>query len=428
MSMLGLGDLFHRKDPLARVFDEMDHDIHRAVEETFDGDLEVEVVEEVDLEELPDIAFDEEEASAPDALTLHAQTRLAAFRAFEAAHRAAREELVRFGQSFSAIATDFNRGREFLEDCGAEIERSSELEVANGRLSAHNRKLTERIDKLERVKERYDALVETSKQRENRLLQEIETLREMVSEARLETSEARKAAAMAENMRNDLQMKNSSQGSDIERLHREIESLREKNVLLSGDIDRSHQKAAEHRRKLEEMQAALAADATRINEMTARLSAEEMEVARLEKQRDAMELRLQEITETAQVTKQEMADKDRQSQFELQALRSEAGQANARLQSVLLDLQEKTNLVALLEGRVSERDAENRILDQKLRAFTDVAEPVSTTIEAPIRPANADLARQTRELEAVLARAAKFNGRPRAEESVDLEKGRLALA
>ncbi|MBX3598491.1 MAG: hypothetical protein KF874_13050 [Rhizobiaceae bacterium] len=302
----------------------------------------------------------------PESLSLHAQARMAAFQAFDESHRTARDELFKIGQAFAAVIASHTHGRAFLDDCAADIARLSDLEIANAKLAAENRRFEERVDKLERVRERQEAVIESHKSRESKIAQEFELLRSALNEARLEAVETRSQLASLESLRSEMQLQITSQTVDIERLNREVESLREKNVVLRLDLDMSQQKSTDYRRKLDEAQTLLSVESARASDASTRLGIGETELLRLQKQNDALEARLSEALSALHAAEQDIADRDRRYNTELQCLRSETAQLSARLQTSKADQADKQSQLNLLETRLNEVEAERRILEHKL--------------------------------------------------------------
>jgi chromosome segregation ATPase len=112
-----------------------------------------------------------------------------------------------------------------------------ELENANAAFAAENRRLTDRLDKLEKLRARYDQLVEVLKRREQKLLAEGQAARETLGALRLEVVEARNTISRSESLHGELQSALAARGNDAERFMREVEILREKNVSLSVELD-----------------------------------------------------------------------------------------------------------------------------------------------------------------------------------------------
>lgn len=365
-------NFFSRKDPLEKALVNLDDEMENAFNEIISSDdaekTTVEVAEsEITVEDAETVLEPLALASQQDAgLSLNAQTRMAAFRAFDESHRAAREELFKIGQAFAAVIANHSHGRSFLDDCVADIARISDLEHANAKLGSENRQLSEQVDKLERLRERQEVVIESHRGREAKIAQEFEVLRSGLNEARLEAVETKSQLASLESLRSEMQLQITAQTVDIERLNREVESLREKNVVLRLDVDMSQQKSTEYRRKLDETQSLLSVESAHANDSSTRLGIAETELLRLQKQNDSLESRLAEATSSLHTAEQELSDRDRRYNTELQCLRSETAQLSARLQTSKADQADKQSQLNLLETRLNEVEAERRILEHKL--------------------------------------------------------------
>ena len=374
--MINLGDLFSRKDPLEKALVNLDDEMENAFDEIISHDevqakspedaspatTDAEVTSETEETALETVAAPQQESD----LSLHARARMAAFQAFDESHRAARDELFKIGQAFAAVIASHTHGRSFLDDCSADIARLSDLETANARLTADNRRLDERVDKLERLRDRQEAVIESHKGREARIAQEFELLRSALNDARLEAVETRSQLSSLESLRSEMQLQITAQTVDIERLSREVESLREKNVVLRLDLDMSQQKSTDYRRKLDETQNLLSVESARASDSSTRLGIGETELLRLQKHNDSLDARLSEALSALHNAEQDIAERERRYNTELQCLRSETAQLSARLQTSKADQAEKQSQLSLLETRLNEAEAERRILEHKI--------------------------------------------------------------
>jgi len=424
--MINLGDLFSRKDPLEKALVNLDDEMENAFNEIISHEeggpppLESAVLAEAEAIEPSEIEETSLEPLAPPAttqdsdLSLHAQARMAAFQAFDESHRAARDELFKIGQAFAAVIASHTHGRSFLDDCAADIARLSDLETTNAKFATDNRRFEERIDKLERLRERQEAVIESHKTREARIAQEFELLRTALNDARLEAVETKSQLASLESLRSEMQLQITAQTVDIERLNREVESLREKNVVLRLDLDVSQQKSTEYRRKLDETQTLLSVESARASDASTRLGIGESELLRLQKQNDALEARLAETLAALHTAEQDIADRDRRYNTELQCLRSETAQLGARLQTSKADQADKQSQLNLLETRLNEVEAERRILEHKLAHPT--AEPsdavkLSAHSALSLKDAADGQAKQMKVLKQSLERAAEMKAK-----------------
>lgn len=330
MSMISLSDLLRRKDPSSQAYANLENSIDEAFAEAIS---EVEQSADQSLTDVDVPSADAAPSSDTDILSAHAQSRMAAFKVFDEANRTARDELTRIGRAFTTIVTSYNLGRDFLEDCEDEIVRASELEQANLRFAAESRRLQERHEKHERIRERQDDLIQSMKQREARLLQDADALRDNLSDVRMELVESRNANAIVEGARNELHLTLASKVAEVERLHREMESLTEKHALMTAELEKSQKRQAESRRKVEELQATQSAEVSRSAELSDRLAVAERECLRLQKQLDFADGQMGESMQGRRTAEQEMREAERRHHTELLALRAELEQWKGSLQN-----------------------------------------------------------------------------------------------
>jgi len=309
-----------------------------------------------------------------DRITAHTQNRLAGYAAFDEARSRTNEDLSRIGEALSNIVASHHLSREFLNDCYADIHRANELEIANATFSADNRRLTERVEKLEKLRSRYDQLIDVLKRREAKLVQDAETMRESLGSLKLEVVEARNTIARTESVQVELQASLSTKTGEAERYMRDSEFLREKNISLTLDLDIAQKKQADMRRKYEELSAVHASDTARLAELTARLTSEENETARLQKLNDALEARLVDVEENAAQLSSELGDRDKRYQSENQALKTENQTISGRLQSALADQRQSTSELTTLTSQLSDLQTEKHILEKKFAALSSELE------------------------------------------------------
>jgi hypothetical protein len=349
----------------------------------------------------------EQDAEIRERVSVHSQSRLASHAAFDQARMRAHEDLTRIAEALTSIAASQHMSRQFLDDSYADILRANGLENANAAQAAENRRLLERVDKLERLRGRYDQLVEVLKRRETKLLGEAETMRETLGALRLELVEARSAIVRSESLHGELQVAHSARGGEVEHLTREAEMLREKNVGLSVELDLAQKKQAETRHRSEELSAMHASDSARLAEILARLVAEETESARLQKLNDALEAKLVEANENAARLAAEMRERDRHHHAEILALRGEIKALNDRLQSSANQHREMISHLNEMQSRAGDLESERSVLAKKLQALEAApahGDEASDTAEA------GQLRRQIAELQATVARLKRFEG------------------
>ncbi|MDQ6436516.1 hypothetical protein RB623_20900 [Mesorhizobium sp. LHD-90] len=307
-------------------------------------------------------------AEQGDRQSAHTQGRLAGYSAFEEARARTQDDLNRIGEALASILATQHMSRDFLNDVYADIHRANDLENGNGAYAAENRRLVERADKLERLRTRYDQLVEVLKRREAKLLAEAETMRETIGGLRLDVVEARNAVVRAESLYGEAQAAHAARTNEAERYMRESEMLREKSVGLSVELDLAQKRQAESRRRVEELSAMHASDSARLAEIMSRLIAEETDGTRLQKLNDALEAKLIEANETNSRLASELSERDKRFQSENQALRNEIQSLGGRLQGAANEQRDFMSELTMLRSRLNDMEAERQVLERKFSA------------------------------------------------------------
>jgi hypothetical protein len=195
---MNIASIWTRGDPLKKALvtleDGMEDALRGELIEPHDDDQDQQ--EQADLAPVdlaPDeetAAYAEEEAEGGERMTPHTQRRLIAHADFETAQSRLAEEVGRIGEALANIAAAAHLTRDFAGDTFADIHRANDLETGNAAYAAENRRLGERVTKLEKLRARYDQLVDVLKRREMKLLAEVETLREQLGDSKLELVEA----------------------------------------------------------------------------------------------------------------------------------------------------------------------------------------------------------------------------------------------
>ena len=197
---MNLTTILSRKGSMKRAFVELESDMDDMLKEEFLLPPELEAAEtgEVQPEELLQDIQDEtlpgapilEEATAEEApvdhMNAHAQGRITDIAAFDETRNLVQQQLDTIGIALTKILSVHHLGRDFLDDCYADVRRANDLEQTVSNLSAENRKLGDQLDKLEKLRGRYEQLIEVLKHREARLLAEADRMREELASAKLE--------------------------------------------------------------------------------------------------------------------------------------------------------------------------------------------------------------------------------------------------
>lgn len=373
------------------------------------------------------------EADPAERITAHTQSRVATHAAFDDARTRAQQDLNRIAEALAGIVASHNMGRQFLDDSYADILRANDLEIANAAHVAETRRLSERVDKLERLRVRYDQLVEVLKRREAKLLDEAETMRDTIGALRLELVEARSATTRSESLAGELQAAHAARGGEAERYLRQAEMLREKTVALSVELDLAQRKQTESRRRAEELSSMHAHDSARLAEIMARLVNEESETGRLQKLTDALETKLIEANENATRLADDLAERDRRHQSEGQAARDEIQALNTRLQAAAGEQHETAASHAEMRARLDDLEAERQVSESRLASLTaELAGKRAQSVDAgpgePADAANAEAERMRGEIDDLRATVARLEQYESLYTAAKKSKGKAVVA
>jgi chromosome segregation ATPase len=377
---MNLVTMLTRRDPLKRAFVTLEDGMTDILNEEFLLPPEPEEMSANGLGELVDLdptaedpaPLEPTEIVADDPaerITAHAKMRLASYNAHEEARARTTADLAQLSDALARVVAAHHMAREFASDSYADIHRANDMENANLAFAAENRRLNERVEKLEKLRGRYDQLVDVLKRREAKLNEEAETMREQLAVLKLELVEARQDIARGESVQTDLQSALSARSADAERFMREAEMLRERNIGLTVDLEMAQKKHAEARRRAEELSAMHASDSSRLAEVMARLAGEENEVTRLQKLADSLEAKLVEANDASSRLSHEMADREKRYQSENQALRAEILAQNGRLQAATTEQREQAAALADLRARFGDLESEKHVLEKKHAAL-----------------------------------------------------------
>lgn len=388
---MNLANILTRKDPLKKAFVTLEDGMTDVLNEEFmlplepetalpgnneaeaaapDDELVDELAEQFDAELSAEIEAETVPVEAPpeensERLTSHTQNRLAGLAAVDEARNNIQLDLTQISTALSNIVASQNLSREFLDDCYADIRRANDLEIMNTNYAAENRRLGDRVDKLEKLRARYDQLIEALKRREGRLMMEAEDLRESLSSAKLEAVEAKNAIARAEFVQGELHTSLAARSNEAERSMRENEMLREKNVNIALDLDKALQRQAETRRKYEDLATVHASESALIAKTAAKLASEEKEAVRLQKLTDMLEARLVEANDHIAGFKREMHEREELYQSENHALKGEIQTLLSRLNAGAAEQAETMSELTALKSRLNEVESEKQFAERK---------------------------------------------------------------
>ncbi|MBX3570077.1 MAG: hypothetical protein KF914_18585 [Rhizobiaceae bacterium] len=372
---MNITSIWTRSDPLKKALVTLED----GMEDALKGDLSDQQHGEPDQSDLMDLAADdlttdsgelvdyvpEAMDEAGDRTTAHAQRRLIAHADFEAAQLRVAEEIGRIGEALANIAAAAHLTRDFATDTFADIHRANDLENGNSAYASENRRLSERVTKLEKLRARYDQLVDVLKRREMKLLAEVETLREQLGDSRLEVVEAHNTIVRGESQQSELRAALAARSGDAERHLRSNESLRERNSALMLELELTQKRLSEMRRKNEELSTLHAGDSAKLAEMMTRIAAEEAENIRVQRVADGLEARLQESNEAVARVSGDLSEHERRHTSEAHALRTEIQSLTSRLADAAAGQGDAASELHALRARISDLDAENRLLEKR---------------------------------------------------------------
>ncbi|MEQ1950003.1 hypothetical protein [Mesorhizobium sp. CN2-181] len=377
---MNLANILTRRDPLKRAFVTLEDGMSNVLNEEFLLPIDeaddaprqelVESLEPVTEEQVNLPAVEQPVIEHSDRISAHTQGRLAGYSAFEEARARTQDDLNRIAEALASILAAQHMSRDFVNDVYADIHRGNDLENGNAAYATENRRLLERVDKLERLRARYDQLVEVLKRREAKLLGEAEAMRETIGGLRLDVVEARNAIVRCESLYGELQTTHAARTNEAERYMRESEMLREKNVGLSVELDLAQKRQAEFRRRVEELSGMHASDSARLAEIMSRLVAEEADGTRLQKLNDALEAKLIEANENTSRFAAELAERDKRFQSENQALRGEIQTLNVRLQSGANEYRDAVSTMTTLRAKLNDMEADRHVLEKRLAGLS----------------------------------------------------------
>jgi chromosome segregation ATPase len=369
MNLMGM---LKRGDKLDKAFEELQTDMLDVLDEDLfslaDAPIGVEVAGGP-AETAPAPAAVEKAPEPTTRMTPHAQSRMAALESLEDLHRGAQDHLEVVGTALSEIFTAHHMTREFLNAVHSDIHRASELETANVAFAAENRKLAEQLhDTQKKIQER-EAALEALQRRETTLLQDRDALRVELASARLENVEVGNSLARSESDRNDLVKTLSMRTIEAERRLRENEVLREKQVNLSIDLEKSLKREAETRRKLDEISSAHANETTRHRETQATLSKADKEVIRLQKQVEIAEAKQSELSDAAIGREAESDAESKRSLAEIRGLKDEIQSLNARLEKATNERVDAADEISRLKAQLDDAASERQVSQEMLAAL-----------------------------------------------------------
>ena len=321
--------------------------------------------------ELPPPLDGPAEGSEPEQrLTPHSHSRLAALDSFDKLYRDAEEHLHEIGAKLTEVTTSHHLTRQFFNILNADIHRANELELANVNLLAEQKKLTEQLHDVTRKHQEREAVIDTLHQREAALVHDKDTLRADLATARLELVEAINTIARNDAELGDLVKTLSTRTIEAERRSRENEVLREKQVNLSIELDKTLKRETDGVRKIDELSTIHANEVVKHAELLAALGKSEKEVHRLQVSLEAAQTKHAEMAEEARILESDREAEGARNLAEMRGLRAEVQSLQDRLDQVSNEKSEAVGQLATLRAELSDAQAEKAVWDEKLSALT----------------------------------------------------------
>lgn len=311
---------------------------------------------------------------APRQLTSHTQSRLDALGSFERLFHDAEEHLEEVKAKLLEIATSHHYAREFFHILQADFFRANELEMANASLTTEQKVLSEQLHDVTRKLREHDSAFGAMQQREANLVQDRDALRGALAAVRLELVEAANASARREAEFSEVVKAHSARTAEADRRSRENDTLREKHVRLSIDLDKAQKREAEARRRLDELSTFHANDAARHSELLAALGKSEKEETRLQKSLEIAQAKLSEMTEAARIADDDSEAERARSLAEMRGLRSEIQSLQSRLDVVMSEASEASGEIARLTAQWSDTMAEKQVADERFSVLMKESE------------------------------------------------------
>lgn len=339
----------------------------------------------IDLElDAPSIEMEHPELAVPDAsespaqagprdatprLTAYAQSRLAALNAFDELHRNASAELDQLGAALAGVNAAHHSTREFLSSLHTSVYRANEMEIAHDALLAENRKLSQQVEQVKRLRAQHESLIEAYKRREIKLTQDCDALKIDLGRVGLEASDTLSRLSTLEAERADLLNTIAVKSSTAERHARENEVLREKQINLSLDLENAQRRQTELERKFDELTAIRNAESAQLTELRAKLSASEKEGWRQQKQQDALQAQIEELQDRLQTAEAANDENTKRHEAEIRKFTSEVETLKARLEAAGKAHVETSDELGAVKQRLAEASADRKIAEDRLAAL-----------------------------------------------------------
>ncbi len=387
--------LFRKATDDGQVFDELEQELADQILQ----DIGVPPLDPHDDIELSDFSVEAElpeddglpaQLATGDAAKLapYAQTRLASLSAFEEEFKASGEDLQRLSAAVANLAALHNATRAFVGGVYATIMRANEMEQANTALQSQNRGLLQQVEQIKRLRSQHESVTEAYKRRQSKLQQDADELRIALGQAQLELNEARSTNVILENERAELVNEHAAKSATAERVTRENELLRDKQLNLKLDLESLQQRHTDLERKHDELESIHRSESAQLSELRSAHVSAQKENLRLQKQNDALHARLAEAQDGTLALELEIAETSKRHASEVQNLHNELDVVRARLETAAKSQIAAAEITAELRQQLADAISENKVLRSKLgadRALPETPASAAKEDDSPVQ-------------------------------------------
>lgn len=269
----------------------------------------------------------------PTKQSSNTQAALAALSAFEDEMRDAKAGFEAIDSAMATIAAAHESSNRFLGGLRAAILRMNEFEEANAAFAAENRRLVQALEQAKHQQSQHEAMNEASKRRIELLITDYEEVKIGLGRAQLEAIETSNVLAEVETEKAALIYELATKSATADRLFRENELLRQKNLNQQVTHAGLEQRHLECERRLDEVSAIRKAESTEMAELRLRFDNGEKECRRLQKQSEVAQIRLAETQERIMTLEADLEELTGRHTSTIERFRSESEVLKARLET-----------------------------------------------------------------------------------------------
>ena len=273
------------------------------------------------------------EEAPPTKQSSNTQAALAALSAFEDEMRDAKAGFEAIDSAMATIAAAHESSSRFLGSLRAAILRMNEFEEANAAFAAENRRLVQLLEQAKHQQSQQEAMNEASKRRIELLITDYEEVKIGLGRSQLEAIETSNALAEVETEKAALIYELATKSAAADRLFRENELLRQKNLNQQVTYAGLEHRHLECERRLEEVSAIRKAESSEMAELRLRFDNGEKECRRLQKEWELAQIRLAEAQERIMKLEADLEELTGRHTSTIERFRSESEVLKARLET-----------------------------------------------------------------------------------------------